>query len=249
MAEITTALVKELRERTGAGMMDCKKALAETNGDIEGATDWLRKKGLAEAAKKAGRSHRGPGRRHRQRPHRRRWSRSTARPTSSPATTVPGLAAGSWPWHPRRATSEPCAARHPGQPGARSRRITQRDRHHRREHEPAPRRQADVGQGTVAIYLHNNGPGLGKIGVLVALEERRRPGGSPSSASSSHARGGDHPASPDRRRAGPEVVERERGSVPRRRARPASPRTSSRRWSRAASASGRKWCCSSNPSS
>lgn len=56
MAEITTALVKELRERTGAGMMDCKKALAETGGDLEAATDWLRKKGLAAAAKKAGRA-------------------------------------------------------------------------------------------------------------------------------------------------------------------------------------------------
>ena len=55
MAEITTALIRELRERTGAGMMDCKKALAETGGDVEGATDWLRKKGLAAAAKKAGR--------------------------------------------------------------------------------------------------------------------------------------------------------------------------------------------------
>ena len=55
MAEITAALVKELREKTGAGMMDCKKALAETQGDLEGAFDWLRKKGLAAAAKKAGR--------------------------------------------------------------------------------------------------------------------------------------------------------------------------------------------------
>jgi elongation factor Ts len=55
MAEITAALVKELREKTGAGMMDCKKALAETAGDLEGAIDWLRTKGLAAAAKKAGR--------------------------------------------------------------------------------------------------------------------------------------------------------------------------------------------------
>ena len=55
MAEITAALVKELREKTGAGMMDCKRALGETQGDIEGAVDWLRKKGLAAAAKKAGR--------------------------------------------------------------------------------------------------------------------------------------------------------------------------------------------------
>jgi elongation factor Ts len=56
MAEITAASVKELRERTGAGMMDCKKALAETGGDMEAAIDWLRTKGLAAAAKKAGRT-------------------------------------------------------------------------------------------------------------------------------------------------------------------------------------------------
>lgn len=56
MAEITAALVKELRERTGVGMMDCKKALAETNGDIEAAVDWLRAKGLSKAAKKADRA-------------------------------------------------------------------------------------------------------------------------------------------------------------------------------------------------
>ncbi len=55
MAEITAGLVKDLREKTGAGMMDCKRALAETGGDIETAVDWLRKKGLAAAAKKSGR--------------------------------------------------------------------------------------------------------------------------------------------------------------------------------------------------
>jgi elongation factor Ts len=55
MAEITAALVKELREKSGAGMMDCKRALSENQGDIEAAVDWLRKKGLAAAAKKAGR--------------------------------------------------------------------------------------------------------------------------------------------------------------------------------------------------
>ena len=55
MAEITAALVKDLREQTGAGMMDCKKALKEAEGDIEGAIDWLRKKGLSAAAKKSGR--------------------------------------------------------------------------------------------------------------------------------------------------------------------------------------------------
>src|SRR6202521_90200 len=55
MANITAQMVKELRERTGAGMMDCKAALTETNGDMEAAVDLLRKKGLAKAAKKAGR--------------------------------------------------------------------------------------------------------------------------------------------------------------------------------------------------
>ena len=54
MAEITAALVRDLREATGAGMMDCKKALVETGGDIEAAIDWLRKKGLSAAAKKSG---------------------------------------------------------------------------------------------------------------------------------------------------------------------------------------------------
>jgi elongation factor Ts len=55
MAEITAALVKNLREKTGAGMMDCKQALAASEGNVEGAVDWLRKKGLAAAAKKSGR--------------------------------------------------------------------------------------------------------------------------------------------------------------------------------------------------
>src|SRR6202035_1778609 len=55
MAEVTAVLVKELREKTGAGMMDCKRALDDSAGDIEAAVDWLRKKGLSAAAKKAGR--------------------------------------------------------------------------------------------------------------------------------------------------------------------------------------------------
>ncbi|MFT8242738.1 translation elongation factor Ts [Roseomonas sp. BN140053] len=55
MAEITASLVRDLREKTGAGMMDCKKALVESGGDMEAAVDWLRKKGLSAAAKKSGR--------------------------------------------------------------------------------------------------------------------------------------------------------------------------------------------------
>src|SRR5438132_10969434 len=56
MAEVTSAMVKDLREKTGAGMMDCKKALVESDGDPERAVTWLREKGLATAGKKAGRS-------------------------------------------------------------------------------------------------------------------------------------------------------------------------------------------------
>ena len=55
MATITASMVKDLRDKTGAGMMDCKAALGETDGDMEAAVDWLRKKGLSKAAKKAGR--------------------------------------------------------------------------------------------------------------------------------------------------------------------------------------------------
>src|SRR4029450_2268052 len=55
MSTVTATMVKDLREKTGAGMMDCKTALNETSGDVEAAVDWLRTKGLAKAAKKAGR--------------------------------------------------------------------------------------------------------------------------------------------------------------------------------------------------
>ncbi len=56
MAEITASMVKELRDKTGAGMMDAKNALTENKGDMEAAVDWLRTKGLAKAAKKSGRT-------------------------------------------------------------------------------------------------------------------------------------------------------------------------------------------------
>ena len=59
MAEVTAAQVKQLRELTGAGMMDCKRALVECDGDMEKAKDWLRAKGMARAADKAGRDQRG----------------------------------------------------------------------------------------------------------------------------------------------------------------------------------------------
>ena len=56
MAQITAALVKDLRDKTGAGMMDAKKALVENDGNVEEAIDWLRAKGLSKAAKKSGRT-------------------------------------------------------------------------------------------------------------------------------------------------------------------------------------------------
>ena len=92
MAEITASLVKELREKTGAGMMDCKKALGEVQGDLEKAVDWLRTKGLSAAASRP-----------------KAWSalppaataapssRSTPRPTSSAATRS---SRSSWPPRP-----------------------------------------------------------------------------------------------------------------------------------------------------
>jgi len=55
MANVTASMVKDLRDKTGAGMLDCKNALAETNGDLQAAVDWLRKKGVLKAAKKADR--------------------------------------------------------------------------------------------------------------------------------------------------------------------------------------------------
>ena len=69
---ITAAMVKDLRERTGAGMMDCKKALVEVGGDMEKAVDYLREKGMAKAAKKPGLP----------------WLPCSARPTSCPAVTT-----------------------------------------------------------------------------------------------------------------------------------------------------------------
>ncbi|MCX5928232.1 MAG: translation elongation factor Ts, partial [Synechococcus sp. LacPavin_0920_WC12_MAG_50_7] len=56
MAEISAKLVKELRDQTGAGMMDCKKALLEVDGDLQKATEWLRQKGISSAEKKVGRT-------------------------------------------------------------------------------------------------------------------------------------------------------------------------------------------------
>jgi elongation factor Ts len=173
MAEITAASVKELRERTGAGMMDCKKALAENNGEMEASIDWLRAKGLAAAAKKAGRTAaeglvgvvvegaRGAvvevnsetdfvakneifqG-----------FVRNVARLALEHGTDVEALG----------------AAQYPGG-GTVQEKLT--DNIAKIGENQSLRRAAvlEVNEGAVVSYVHNQvAPGLGKIGVLVALE-------------------------------------------------------------------------------
>lgn len=174
MAEVTAALVKELRDKTGAGMMDCKRALGDTGGDIESAVDWLRKKGLAAAAKKAGRvaaeglvgvataasagavvevnsetdfvarNELFQGLVH-----------TVAELAVAGDGTVEALNAAAYPGTGRSVAEE--LTELVGRIGENLvlRRVT----------------RLSVGEGHVASYVHNSlAPGLGKIGVLVALE-------------------------------------------------------------------------------
>jgi len=174
MAEITATLVKELRDKTGAGMMDCKKALGETGGDMEGAVDWLRTKGLAAAAKKAGRvaaeglvgvATRGP-------------AGAVVEVNSETdfvarnelfqafVRTVAGLAvAGNGDVEALKAMPYPGTGRTVADE------LTELVA---RIGENLVMRRSErlaVGNGVVASYVHNSlAPGLGKIGVLVVLE-------------------------------------------------------------------------------
>ena len=173
MAEITAATVKELRERTGAGMMDCKKALNETRGDMEGAIDWLRAKGLAAAGGKAGRTaaeglvgvavegNRGAvvevnsetdfvGRNEQF----QEFVRTVAQLALKGAGNVENLLAASWP------TGGTVQEKLTGNVAT----IGENQ---------SLRRAAvlQVNDGVVVAYVHNSvAAGLGKIGVLVALE-------------------------------------------------------------------------------
>ncbi len=174
MAEVTTARVKELRDKTGAGMLDCKKALQESDGDLEAAVDWLRKKGLAAAAKRAGRVAAeglvgvalGAG------------AGALVEVNSETdfvarndqfqgfVTAVAGLAlAGDGTLDGLQATP------YPDTPRTVAEQVT-----HLvgtiGEHISLRRTaRLSVGQGVVAAYVHNAlSPGLGKIGVLVGLE-------------------------------------------------------------------------------
>jgi elongation factor Ts len=173
MAEITAASVKELRERTGAGMMDCKKALAENNGEMEASIDWLRAKGLAAAAKKAGRTAAEglvgvvvEGTRGAvvevnsetdfvaKNEIFQDFVRNVAQLVLAQGTDVEALG----------------AAQYPGG-GTVQEKLT--DNIAKIGENQSLRRAAvvEVNQGAVVSYVHNQvAPGLGKIGVLVALE-------------------------------------------------------------------------------
>ena len=173
MAEITAATVKELRERTGAGMMDCKKALGATDGDMEAAVDWLRAKGLAAAGGKSGRitaeglvgvavaGNRGAVvevnsetdfvARNEQF---QEFVRTVGELALTGSGTVEGLLAGQWP-----------------QGGSVEEKL--RANIATIGENQSLRRSAvlQVQDGVVVSYVHNAaGAGLGKIGVLVALE-------------------------------------------------------------------------------
>jgi elongation factor Ts len=174
MAEVTAALVKELRDKTGAGMMDCKRALGDSGGDLEAAVDWLRKKGLAAAAKKSGRvaaeglvgvATRG---------------RAGAAVEVNSETdfvarnelfqafvrTVSGLALG--------AGGDVEALKEVPYPGTGRTVAGELTELVARIGENLVLRRTaslEVKRGVVASYIHNSlAPGLGKIGVLVALE-------------------------------------------------------------------------------
>src|SRR5579884_255715 len=174
MAEVTAALVKELREKTGAGMMDCKRALAESGGDIEAAVDWLRTKGLAAAAKKAGRvaaeglvglATRGNAgavvevNSETDFVARNELFQGFVRTVSGVAVSGDGsldsLKAAVYPGTDRTVEAELTVLIARIGENMVLRRVA----------------RLAVGQGAVVSYVHNSlGPGIGKIGVLVALE-------------------------------------------------------------------------------
>ncbi|HXV22854.1 MAG TPA: translation elongation factor Ts [Alphaproteobacteria bacterium] len=179
MAEITAALVKELRDKTGAGMMDCKRALAEAGGDLEGAVDWLRKKGLSAAAKKAGRvAAEGLV----------AVAASEGRGAVVEVNAETDFVARNDAFQKFAATTGSIALQQKGDiekmkaapyPGA-GRSLAEELTHMVATigENMALRRAAalSVSPGIVASYVHNAlAPGLGKIGVLVALESSAAP--------------------------------------------------------------------------
>ena len=178
MAEVTAARVKALRDRTGAGMMDCKRALLESDGDPEAAADWLRAKGLAAAAKKAGRvaSEGLVGAR-----------TDGSRGALVEVNAETDFVARNQAFQDYVATLSALALEHPGAEALMAAGYPGSD-HDVADHNTrmiaaigeniSVRRTAglSVGKGVVASYVHNSvAPGLGKIGVLVALESAAAP--------------------------------------------------------------------------
>jgi elongation factor Ts len=174
MAEITAALVKDLREKTGAGMMDCKKALSETGGDTEAAIDWLRKKGLAAAAKKSGRIAAegligvasAPGRAAMVEVNAETdfVARNETFQAFVEATAQAALATGE-DLEAIKAAPYPNSTRTIGEE------LTQLIATIGENLTLRRARVLTVGRGVVATYVHSAvRPGLGKIGVLVAVE-------------------------------------------------------------------------------
>ena len=170
---VTAALVKELREKSGAGMMDCKKALAETDGDMEAAVDWLRTKGLATAAKKSGRvaseglvafcvdGTKGAV------IELNAETDFVARNTEFQefASTLAKLALGAHDLESLSASDYPGTGRNVADE------LTQKIATIGENMSLRRMAALSVGSGTVVSYMHNStAPGLGRIGVLVALE-------------------------------------------------------------------------------
>ncbi|QJU59566.1 elongation factor Ts [Sphingomonas sp. AP4-R1] len=174
MAEITAAAVKDLRERSGAGMMDCKKALTENGGDMEAAIDWLRTKGLATAAKKSGRtaaeglvgvavegktgaavevnSETDFVAKNEQFQD---FVRTVSRLALTTGNSIEALA----------------AATYPGTDGTVQDKLTSNVATIGENQQLRRAKIVSVNEGAVVSYVHNAAaPGIGKIGVLVALE-------------------------------------------------------------------------------
>jgi len=173
MAEITAALVKELRETSGAGMMDCKRALTETAGNLQDAVDWLRKKGLAAAAKKAGRvaaegligvaTHGTSGAVVEVNSETDFVARNEA--FQNFVRRVADLALAKGDLDAVKAAAFPGTGRTVAEELTHLVATIGENMSQRRV------RRLEVGKGVVVSYVHNAlVPGLGKIGVLVALE-------------------------------------------------------------------------------
>ena len=175
MATISAGLVKDLREKTGAGMMDCKNALSETNGDIEAAIDWLRKKGSPRRPRRADGSRPRVSSEWRSRRISASSSRSIPKPTSSPATMT------SRPWSraclrwrsttpPRSTLAKVLGAHYPGG-GTVSEAIANAIATIGENMTLRRAQGLHVAEGAIGHYVHRTiADGLGRIGVIVGLK-------------------------------------------------------------------------------